>query len=276
VSRESGELTEELPFDVEVERRPVWANAAAALVVVTGAIAALRLAPAVLMLPFLVVSSIGRRFGSTPQHVVVLDDGALDVGGKVIARDDIRDVWLDEDPLEPRVVVAHGGELALLALWFENREQARRFARGLKCHRELVAGHRPPRMDLLAPLRFVAVTLVLLASHAWYGAFVLVFFAIELRAFLTARQLVVREDTFELRSVFDLESFSVASVVKVDVDEGVIVLRGERELRFASSNARDLHLAAPGWADRLRRRALTALADKSRKASSEIATDPSA
>lgn len=243
---------------------------------VTGVVAALRLAPAVIMLPFLIASSVGRRFGSTPQHVVVVENGALDVGGKVIARDDVRDVWLDEDPLEPRVVVAHGGELSILALWFENREQARRFARGLKGHDEIVAGYRPPRMDLLSPFRFVAVTLVLLASHAWYGAFVLVFFAIELRAFLTARQLVVREDTFELRSVFDAESFSASSVVKVDVDEGVITLRGERELRFASSHARDLHLAAPGWADRLRRRALSELAEKSRKASSETATDPSA
>ncbi|MBX3225885.1 MAG: hypothetical protein KIT84_30090 [Labilithrix sp.] len=240
--------------------------------------------PAFVMLPFLVASSVGRRFGSTPQHVVVTEDRALDVGGKLIARDDVRDVWLDDDPLEPRVVIGlcdlrervpresrgHGGDLALLALWFENREQAKRFARALGGH-EVVAGNRPRKGDLLAPFRFVAVTLVLLAAHAWYGAFVLVFFAIELRTFLLARQLVVRGSSFELRSAFDSESFAIESVQAVDVDEGVITLRGDRELRFATPNARDLHFAAPPWSDRLRRRALTALAARKKEAGSKAA-----
>lgn len=235
---------------------------------------ALELVPAIALLPFLIASSVGRRFGSTAKHVVVTEDGALDLGGKLVARDDIRDVWLDEDPLEPRVVLALGGDFSPVALWFENREQARRFARALPAGREIVAGYRPSKMDLFSPFRFVAVTLVLLAGHAYYGTAVMVFFALELRTFLLARQLVVREDTFELRSAFDTESFARSSVTKVDLDEGVITFK-EREIRFASPNARDLHLAAPLWTDRLRRRALEALAHKSEKADGASATDPS-
>ncbi|MDF2695990.1 MAG: hypothetical protein K0S65_4373, partial [Labilithrix sp.] len=53
---------ESSPFDVELERLPVWTHVASALVIVTGVLIAFRLVPMVALLPFLVASSLGRRF----------------------------------------------------------------------------------------------------------------------------------------------------------------------------------------------------------------------
>ena len=225
--------------------------------IVTSLLAAARVLPMVASLPFLVVSALGSRFGSSALNVVVdEEDGALELEGKPVAA---RDVWLEDDGVEPRVVVAHGEDRALAALWFENREQAKRFAGAFPERTEIVAGYRPRTIDLLPPLRFIAIAIAFFANGSWHGALALIFVPLTMRSFFAARQLVVHGDTFELRAAFDAETFRRDGVVKVDVDEGVIVMKGDRELRFATANARDVHLTAPLWADAMRRRALKRL-----------------
>lgn len=227
--------------------------------VATALAAAARLVPMAAVLPFLIASSLGHRFGSSAIHAVVHEaDGRLSLGGKSI--DDVRDVWLSDDDAESRVVVAYGEERALAVLWFENREQAKRFARAFPERKEVVAGYRPRRLDLLSPLRFVAIAGAFFATGSWYGALALVFVPLAVRSFFTAKQLVVQGETFELRTAFDAETFRRDGVVRVDVDEGVIVMKGERELSFATPSSRDVHLMAPAWTDASRRRALKRLA----------------
>ena len=221
--------------------------------------AAAKLYPLAVALPFLIASSLGNRFGSSAREVVV-ENGELRLGGKPIA--DIRDVWLEDDTDEPRVVVAYGESRTLAVLWFENRVQAKRFANEFPERKEIVAGYRARKVDLLSPLRFVAIAAAFLTHGSWYGGLALLFVPIGLRGFLAAKQLVVHGETFELRTSFDAETFRRDGIVKVDADEGVITMKGERELHFTSSHARDVHLAAPPWADAIRRRALKRLASK--------------
>lgn len=220
---------------------------------------AAKLYPLAVALPFLIASSLGNRFGSSAIEAVV-SDGKLTLGGKPIP--DLRDVWLEDDTDEPRVVIAYGESRTLAVLWFENRGQAKRFANEFPERKEIVAGYRPRKVDLLSPLRFVAIAAAFLTHGIWYGGLALFFVPIGLRGFLAAKQLVVHGDAFELRTAFDAETFRRESVVKVDVDEGVITLKGERELHFAARHARDVHLTAPPWADAIRRRALKRLATK--------------
>ena len=140
-------LSEPLPFDVELERRPVWVDVASALVIVLGIPIALKLLPMIALLPPLVASAIGRRLGSSAVHVTV-DEGALALGDNEIASEDVRDVWLDDDGVDPRVVVSWNAPRdahRIAALGFENRPQAVRFrarARAKGCRR-LVAGTSP-------------------------------------------------------------------------------------------------------------------------------------
>ncbi len=258
----------ELPFDVEIERRPIWVDAACAGVIVVGVLVAANVVPMIAFVPLLAVSSLGRRFASSAVHVVLGDDG-LTLGDRVVPRAEIRDVWLDDDEVDPRVVVAHAGKgdaIDLAVLWFENREQARRFATRAThdvSPKSLVAGHRPRPADALPSLRFVAIALAFFALGSWYGAVSLVFFAIGGKAFLDAKQLVVDEETFTLRTAFGTgETFRRVQVEKVDVDFGAIHVRGGDELKLARTNARDVLLGAPSWADNLRRRALKGLAPK--------------
>lgn len=250
-------MSEALPFDVEIERRPPWVDVASGLVVVSALLAAAKLVPMAAVLPFLIASSVGSRFGSSATHVVVDEDGALVLDGKRIP--DVRDVWLEDDGVEPRVVAAYGEARELAVLWFENREQARRFAGAFPERQEVVAGYRPRKIDLLSPLRFVAIAVAFFAMGSWYGGLALLFVPLSLRNLLAAKQLVIQGDRFELRTALDAESFPRDGVVTVDVDEGRIVMKGERELRFATPNARDRHLTAPLWTDASRRRALKVL-----------------
>jgi len=207
-------------------------------------------------------------------HAVVDEDSkSLELGGTPV--EPIYDVWLD-DTNEPRVVVTHGDERAQAVLWFENRDQAKRFALALGKRSEAVAGYRPRRIDLLTAARFVAIAVAFVASGSgsarWYGALALVFVPLALRGWLAAKQLVVHGDTFELHSAFDHETFQRESVAKVDVDEGLITLTGGRELRFAATHSRDPHLTTPQWTDEIRRRALKLLATKHERAGET--TDP--
>jgi hypothetical protein len=229
---------------------------ASALVVVAALGSAAHLYPLAVSLPFLIASSLGHRFGSSAMQAVVTD-GELTLDGKKI--DDIRDVWLEDDSDEPRVVVAHGEARKLAVLWFENRVQAKRFANEFPDRKELVAGHRPSFVSLLAPLRFVAIAAAFLTHGSWYGGLALLFVPLGLRGFFAGKQLVVHGDTFELRTAFDAETFRREGIEKVDIDDGIITMK-ERELHFTSSESRDVHLAAPPWADAIRRRALRRLA----------------
>lgn len=222
------------------------------------------LVPMAAVLPFLIASSVGNRFGSSAANVVVRENGLLQLNGKPV--DDVRDVWLEDDTSEPRVVVAYGEARTLAPLWFENRAQAKRFANAFDERAELVAGYRPRKVDLLSPLRFVGIAAAFLTHGSWYGALALLFVPLGLRGFLAAKQLVVHGDTFELRSAFDAEVFRRDGIVEVDVDDGVITMKGDRELRFATAHARDVHLGAPPWADAMRRRALKRLAQPPKSA----------
>ncbi len=260
--------SEDLPFDVEIERRPIWVDAACAGVIVVGALVAAKVVPMIAFVPLLVVSSLGRRFASSALHVVLGDEG-LTLGERFVPRADIRDVWLDDDEVDARVVVAHAGKsdaIDLAVLWFANREQARRFAmRAIAdvAPTVLVAGHRPRPADALPSLRFVAIAVAFFAMGSWYGGLSLVFFGLGAKAFFEAKQLVVNEETFTLTGALGRgETFRRAQLEDVDVDYGVLRLRGGDTLKLARANARDVLLGSPRWADNLRRRALKALAAK--------------
>lgn len=220
--------------------------------------AAAMVVPMVTVLPFLIASSVGNRFGSSAARALIRENGELQLDGKPI--NDVRDVWLEDDTSEPRVVVAHGEARSLAVLWFENRTQAKRFANEFTDRTELVAGYRPRRVDLLSPLRFIGIAAAFLTHGNWYGALALLFVPLGLRGFLAAKQLVVHGDTFELRSAFDAETFRRDGVVKVDIDDGVITMKGDRELRVTRGQTRDVHLGSPPWCDAIRRRALKRLA----------------
>ncbi len=235
-------------------------DVAAALVVVSAALATARLIPLAVALPFLIASSLGRRFASSAIHAEVTEEGQLELGGKRV--DDIREAWLEDGTDEPRVVVACGDARDLAVLYFENREQAKRFAGAFPGRTELVVGYRPRRVDLLSPARFVAIAFAFASLGSWYGALTLVFVPLALRNFFGAKQLIVHGDTFELRTAFDAETFQRAGIVAVDIDDGIITLKGDRELKLASANVRDPHLNAPTWTDLKRRHALKHLASR--------------
>lgn len=229
------------------------------LVIVTTLGSISRLYPLAVGIPFLIASSLGNRFASSALHVEVdPEDGSLTFDGKPV--EDIRDVWLADD-VEPRVVVAHGEARSLAVLWFENRTQAKRFADAFtdEQRKEIVAGYRPRKVDLLSPLRFVAIALAFFAVQSWYGGLALVFVPLALRNFWKAKQLVVHGETFELATAFDSETFRRDGITKVELDDGVITMK-ERELHFSITSARDAHLATPSWSEALRRRALRRLA----------------
>lgn len=246
-----------LPFDVELERLPVWTHITSALVVVTGVLIAFRLAPMVALLPFLVASSLGRRFASSARHVVV-DGNGIDLGGRTIARADLVDVWVDDDATEPRATLAFGKDIELALLHFVNREQARRFGGAFTNGglRAAVVGHKPVPVDMLASLRFVAIAAGFFGTGSWYGLFVLVFFALGAWNVVRAKQLVARSDGFEVRTLLGTESHTYAEVASVDLDAGLIALKSGVEITLPRGALRDPTLASPAWLERARTRVL--------------------
>jgi hypothetical protein len=255
---------EGLPFDVEREQLPVWVQISSALVVVTGILIAVRLVPMLVLLPFLVASSIGRRFASSATHVEVEESG-LDLGGRIIPRSSIVDVWVDDDATEPRATVALGENTELAVLHFENREQALRFGEALALKDgAAVAGHRPVPADLLASLRFVAIAAAFVATGSWYGLFILVFFAFGAWNVVRAKQVVAFADRFTLHGLLGSRSYPYADIASVDVDAGVIALKDGSEVVVPRSSIRDTTLAAPAWLERAHARTLEQIRKRAR------------
>lgn len=255
---------ERLPFDVELERLPAWVHAASALVVVVGALVAARVVHMLVFLPFLVASSVGKRFASIAMHVVVGPE-SLDLGGRRIPRRDVVDAWADD--VEPRATVAFGEDLELAILDFQNVEQARRFSEALAPEdgagwRARVAGHKPRPLDMLASLRFVAIAAAFLGTGSWYGLFVLLFFAHGAWSVLSAKQLVAGRDELEVRAVLGARVYRYGEIAGVDVDAGVIELSDGGEVRIPRSSLRDTTLGSPAWLARARARVLARVRER--------------
>lgn len=248
----------------------------AALVIVMAIASAFGLVPMLFLTPPLIVSVLGRRFGSSAVRAVVHEDESLTLGSSEIAREDIKDVWLEDDGTTPITVVAYGDDYALAPLMFENRPQALRFRRAFEQLPQLVAGYRPRKVDLLIPLRFVALAAAFAAQHSWIGTSVVVFFVMGAWPWLQAKQLVVRGDVISIVGALGAVRFKYDELEKVDVDEGILTLKDGRTFVFARANARDRHLTMPMWTDSLRRRVLKAIDPSEQKAEGPVeTTDPS-
>jgi hypothetical protein len=249
---------EALPFDVELERLPAWVHVSSALVILVSVLVATRLVHMLVLLPFLVASSLGRRFASSTTHVEV-DGNGLDLGGRAIPRSEIVDVWVDDDRTEPRVTVAFGADVVLAVLHFQNPAQAKRFGEALDDQAEpraMVVGHRPRPVDLLASLRFVAIAAAFFGTGSVYGLFALAFFAFGAWTVVQAKQVIATARGFEVRSVLGIQSYGYADVESVDTEAGVIALKGGREISLHRSSLRDTTLATAGWLERARTRVL--------------------
>jgi hypothetical protein len=253
---------ESLPFEVELERLPPWVHAASALVLVVGALVATRLVHMLVLLPFLVVSSLGRRFSSSALHVEVHGDG-IALGDREVPRGDLADVWVDRDKTEPRATVAFGPNLELAVLQFENADQASRFGEAVAAllpeDHPVVVGHRPRALDLLPSLRFVAIAAAFFGTGSPYGLFVLVFLGLGAWPVLRAKQLVVTTSRLELRGFSSSRSFAREAIAGADLDTGALSLRDGGELVIPRADLRDTTLASPAWLERARSRALANL-----------------
>lgn len=271
-----------LPFDVELEQLPVWVHVASALVIAIGVLVALGLVHMLVFLPFLAASSIGRRFATIATHVEV-GDTSVDIGERTLARADIVDVWLDDDPNEARVTVASGESVDLAILHFQNREQAKRFAAALRPKREgeqpssrphgfvpipvFVAGHRPRPVDWLASLRFVAVAAAFFGTGSPLGVLVLAIFAFGAATIVRAKQLVARTDRLEVRSAFGVATYPYADIERVDVEDGVVHLAGGGELAIPRTTLRDTLIGTGAWLERARTRVLAHVSEHARRTS---------
>ena len=81
-ARSFSDAEESLPFDVELERLPTWVHVSWALVILVGVLVATHLVHMLVFLPFLVASSVGKRFASIARHVVVGPDTLFSAGAK--------------------------------------------------------------------------------------------------------------------------------------------------------------------------------------------------
>lgn len=261
------ESEEVLPFDVEIERMPTWVSVASGLVVVSGVAVAARLLPMFALIPWLVASSLTRRFLSSAVHVEVAD--GLTLGESKVPRAEILDVWLDEDPSEACVIVARASQARaknaeLLVMHFENRDQARRFAEALGPCDAVVVGHAPRPIDALPSLRFAALAAAFFGTGSWFGFLALPFFALGVFSLVRAKQVIATNDRFELSSAFGSRSFAYRDVETVDIDGGVVQLEGGTEIAIERTSIRDATMAAPVWLDRARARVLRRIAEGAR------------
>lgn len=257
---------ETLPFDVEVERYPLWAHAASGAVVVVGALVAIGVAPMVAFLPLLLVSAMGRRFASAAMHVEVGPNGVT-LGNRDIPRDRLLDVWLDEAEHDARVIVAirrDAGGAELVIMYFENREQAQRFAGAFGDGPAVVAGHAPRAIDALPSLRFAALAVAFLGTKSWFGLVTLAFFVLGAMGWIGAKQIVATSTGFELRSLLGARTYRYEDVAGVDIDAAVIRMRDGTELTLPRASIRDVTLSAPAWLERARARVLRRIASMAR------------
>ncbi len=251
---------EKLPFDVEVERLPPWVHVMSGLVIVVGVLVTMHLVHILAFLPFLVASSVGRRFATNPKHIEV-DERRLDLGGREIARSEIVDVWVDSEEAAARVTIAFGEKLEVAILHFENHEQAKRFGSALAPEGgAFVVGSLPRPVDWLSPLRFVAIAAAFFATGSPLGALVLAVFAFGAWNAIRARQVVARADRVEIRSVLGAQVHPYSEIERVDVEDGVLHLRGGAEISVPRSVLRDTTLGSGAWLERARTRALTRIA----------------
>ena len=269
MSDEHDDDDETLPFDVEVERLPAWVHVSSALVIIVGILVATKLVHMLVFLPFLATSSIGRRFASSATHIEV-DDAGLELGGREIARSEIVDVWIDDAKSEPRVTIATGEQVELAILHFENREQAERFAgalapEGAAERRCAVAGYLPRPVDWLSSLRFVAVAAAFFGTGSSLGALVLGIFGYGAWNILRARQVVARADRVELRSVLGVTAHTYSEIDRVDLDDGIIRLKGGAEISVPRSAIRDTMLGSGPWLERARTRVFRQIASAVRR-----------
>ena len=256
---------EVLPFDVELERLPAWVHVASALVIVVGILVATKLVHMLVFLPFLVASSIGRRFATSPKHLEV-DASALDLGGREIPRSEIVDVWVDDDASDARATVAFGERIELAVLHFVNHEQARRFGDALApAETSPVAGHLPRPVDWLSSLRFVAIAAAFFGTGSPLGALVLVFFALGAWNILRARQLVARADRLEIRTVLGVRAHAYSEIERVEVEEGLVHLKDGAEIHVPTSALRDTTIGTGPWLERARTRVLARVAAAARR-----------
>jgi hypothetical protein len=254
-----------LPFDVAVDRMPVWALAASTLVIAASVLVALRLLPMLVVVPFLIASSLGRRFASVPTHVEVSDE-ALSLGDRVLPRAAIVDVWVDEDASDPIAVVASGERVDVAIVHLDNGVQASRFGAALGDEwRRRVVGHRVRPIDLLPSLRFVALAAAFAATGAPYGLLLLGVFALIAWPLVQAKQLVAGEHGFEVRTLLGVHAHAYDEVASVDPDAGVIALKDGAELRLPRGALRDAVGAAPPYLERARTRALLAVRAATRR-----------
>lgn len=257
---------ENLPFDVELERLPPWIHIASALVIVVGLLVATKLVHMLVFLPFLAASSLGRRFATSPKHLEVNEAG-LDLGGRQIPRSDVVDVWVDGDENEARVTVASGERVELAILHFVNREQAKRFGEALAPDtRSPVAGYLPRPVDWLSSLRFVAIAVAFFGTGSSLGALVLAIFALGAWNILHAKQLVARPDRLEIRTVLGSSAHPYSEIERVDVEDGVVHLKGGAEISVPRSSLRDTTLGTGPWLERARTRVLAHVAAAARSA----------
>lgn len=224
-------MTEEesLPFDAHIERLPAWGVAMAALTTVIGfAAAAHLLSPPWTILPFL-ASTIARRVGGSAVRVEIDGDG-LWVDEKLLAaKSEILDAWADPDDTDNRVAVTLDGGRVIVFL-LPNKEQAARFARALP-RPHVVAGVLPRAVDLLMPLRIVAImTSSISNTHSPVGLFLLVFVAISGWGMFIGRQIDVGPDGVTLRSLFGATKLAFS-----EVDEESLSARRVRSAFFGTS-----------------------------------------
>lgn len=249
---------ETLPFDVERERLPAWVQAASGGVILASALVALKLLPMLVVMPFLVASSVGRRFASSATHVEI-DRETVALGDRSIRRSDIIDVWRDSE--DARVTLAIGEQTELVVLYFENAGQARRFASALDDddRRATVGGHRPRPIDALSSARFLALSAAFFATGAaWLSLIPLAFFALGAMAFVRAKQIVVKDRAVEVRTAVGETTY--AKITSVDEDAGTFTVEGGSTV---SVTLRDTLLGSPAWLGRARQRVLTCIARQS-------------
>ena len=242
-------------FDAELERLPRWAHSISAAVVVASLLVAARIAPMFALLPFLVVSSIGRRFASSAVRLSI-DTDALHLGDREIRRANILDVWLVDDDARATVGYRVGASTELAVLVFDDRELAARFVEAAGPSRAIVAGHRPRWVDALVSVRYLAIAVAFVATGSWFGAIALPLFLRGAWSFVRARSIVVDDTRVVVASAFAERSYARSAASAVDIESGTVTLEGEP----TKLDLRDALLEAPTWLRYARGRALSALA----------------
>jgi hypothetical protein len=202
----------------------------------------LRLVPIFSLIPLLVASTVARRFAS--RRVTLTVDDHLTIGARVVRRDDIVDVWQDE----LRVTVAFG---ELIAVVFDDAEVATRFVLALPRSKARAAGHRPTAIDVLPPLRFLAVAGAFFATGSWLGAIALIPFVRGAWPLVSARHVVVDEARMTLAGLFGERTIARGDIR--DLDGTNLVLASGARVRV---DTRDALLETPLWVLRARDRLL--------------------